>query len=132
MFPQFKSFEALQTVKTSIVSLCMTFKSIFEDSKASYWKKNKGFPIAFVQVLRIFQLYYFTRHHSSIINFLGLLYPTPLSPALLRPLIHPSKKRLWPFCYAFTLGFSFRSFYTLHNGHLFLVHCECSLGNIRA
>ena len=26
MFPQFKSFEALQTVKSSIVLLCMIFK----------------------------------------------------------------------------------------------------------
>ena len=57
MFPQFKSFEALQTVKSSIVSLCMIFKSIFEDSKASYLIEIKGLPIALVQVLRISQLY---------------------------------------------------------------------------
>ena len=57
MFPQFKSFEALQTVKSSIVSLCMIFKSIFEDSKVSYLIETKGLPIAFAQVLRIYQLY---------------------------------------------------------------------------
>ena len=57
MFPQFKSFEALQTVKSSIVSLCMIFKSIFEDSKLSYLIETKGLPIAFAQVLRISKLY---------------------------------------------------------------------------
>ena len=57
MFPQFKSFEALQTVKSSIVSLGMIFKSIFEDSKASYLIETKGLPIAVAQVLRISQLY---------------------------------------------------------------------------
>ena len=35
MFPQFKSFEALQTVRSSIVSLCMIFKSILKGCKVS-------------------------------------------------------------------------------------------------
>ena len=51
MFPQFKSFEALQTVKSSIVSLCMIFRSIFEDSKLSYLIETKGLSIAFAQFL---------------------------------------------------------------------------------
>ena len=55
MFPQFKAFEALQTVKSSIVSLCMIFKSIFEDFKVSYLIETKGLPIAFAKVLRISQ-----------------------------------------------------------------------------
>ena len=57
MFPQIKSFETLQTVKSSIVSLFVISKSIFEDSKVSYFIETNGLPIAFVQVLRIFQLY---------------------------------------------------------------------------
>ena len=57
MFPQFKSFEALQIVKSSIVSLCIIFKSIFKDSQAFYLIETKGLQIAFAQVLRISQLY---------------------------------------------------------------------------
>ena len=56
MFPQFKPFEALKTVRSSIVSLFMIFKSIFEDSKVSYLIETKGLPVAFSQVLRISQL----------------------------------------------------------------------------
>ena len=57
MFPQFKSFEALQTVKASIISYCMISKSMyFEDSKVSYLIENKGLPIAFAQVLRMSKL----------------------------------------------------------------------------
>ena len=57
MLPQFKSFKALQTVRSSIVSLCIIFKSIFEDSKVSYLIETKGLLIAFAQVLGISQLY---------------------------------------------------------------------------
>ena len=57
MFSQFKSFEALQTVKSSLLSLCMISKSIFKDSKVSHLAETKGLPIAFAQVLRISQLY---------------------------------------------------------------------------
>ena len=57
MFLQFKSFEALQIVKSSIVLLCILFKSIFRDSKVSHLAKTQGCPIAFAQVPRIFQLY---------------------------------------------------------------------------
>ena len=35
----------------------MVFRSIFEDSKASYLIENKGLPKVFAQVLRISQLY---------------------------------------------------------------------------
>ena len=51
MFSQFKSFEAVQTVKSSIVSLCMILKSIIEDSKVSYLIETKGLPIAFALVI---------------------------------------------------------------------------------
>ena len=56
MFPQFQSFEALQTVKSKILSLFMIFKSTFDDSNVSYLIESKGLPIAFAQVLRIAQL----------------------------------------------------------------------------
>ena len=55
MFPQLKSFEALQIVKSSLVLLCMISKSIFKDSKVSHLAETQGLPLAFAQVLRIFQ-----------------------------------------------------------------------------
>ena len=57
MLSQSKSFEALQTIKSSTVSLCMIFVSIFVDSKASYLIETKVLPIAIAQVLRISHLY---------------------------------------------------------------------------
>ena len=66
--------------------------------------------------------------------FLGLGLPLPAPPTtwFSSPLVYPSKTRSWPFCYAFTLGFIFRSFYTLHNGHLFCPLWVCSPVSIRA
>ena len=44
--PQFKSFGALQTVKSNIISLCMIFKSTSKDSKVSPLAEIKGCPLA--------------------------------------------------------------------------------------
>ena len=48
MLHQIKSFEALQTVKSSIVPLCGIFKSIFEDSNVSYLIETKGLPFTYI------------------------------------------------------------------------------------
>ena len=68
MFPQFMSFEALQTVTSSIVSLCMVFKIIFEDSKASYLIETKGLPVAFAQMLKKYQQYLKLSNESGSAN----------------------------------------------------------------
>ena len=82
------------------------------------WLENKSKPSI------ILLSYYFLG--------LGLPLPAPPSTWFSSPLVYPSKTRSWPFCYAFTLGFIFRSFYTLHNGHLFCPLWVCSPVSIRA
>ena len=47
----------LQIVKSRIASLYMIFKSIIKNSQVSHLAETQGCPLAFVQVLRIFQLY---------------------------------------------------------------------------
>ena len=46
-----------ETVKSSIVTLYMTFERIFKDFKVSYLAKTQVCHIDFAQVLRISQLY---------------------------------------------------------------------------
>ena len=55
-FSDFSDLKPNETVKSSIVTLYMTFKIILKDFKVSYFTKTQVLPIAFAQVPIISQL----------------------------------------------------------------------------
>ena len=60
IMPCFLGFSHLkpnETVKSSIVTLYMTFERTLKDFKVYYFAKTQVFPIAFAQVPTISQLY---------------------------------------------------------------------------
>ena len=68
-FLEFSHLKPNETVKSSIVTLHMTFEKILKDFKVSYLAKTQVLPIAFAQVPTISQLYQ-NIYYKSIIDLL--------------------------------------------------------------
>ena len=67
-FLEFSYLKSTETVKSSIVTLCMTFERILKDFKVSYLAEIQVLPITFAQVPTISQLYFFHQFGTQIMQ----------------------------------------------------------------